>query len=512
VQLAQAPAEPIAVPRPQPFDTVTVGVITGRPLKLDFTVTEVKTREVVRDDLVLGFENGGKVVLKDYMHAFGTLGEQRTTIIQPDGKHYAFTELLSPTTDAKPDAPAPGTSPSVVIIQKPAPGETDRFKLSADKPMALNFGMNDIARTETDKDGNLVVTFKDRAVLVLEGYAALKGSADIALYFAKGDKITLSDLAPGAPPEGDTAEGGHLFTQFAPGGTIGPLDHLGPLGPEPFSLIPPPGPPESPPPLVPPPPETPPPPPPHVDCKPPPKDCEPPPKDCAPPEKPVDCRPPPVCEPPPKDCAPDGKDHAKDGGKDHHDGHGKLTWIVAAGIDVGGDAHGEGGRWGGPHGRHDGEHRDGAQRDSAHHDAGQRGWIHGHDEAPALRAEHTLAAPFDHAGRGLHEGHEVGGEGGWHARDAPLAGKGDHGGGGLGDHGHMAGQQDGPHGHHEGHDTPVASHDVFDHGAPAASAEAGRPGGGHFAAAHNFAAMIAHAESHAPQIQNHQQHNVMGHG
>jgi hypothetical protein len=24
--------------------------------------------------------------------------------------------------------------------------------------------------------------------------------------------------------------------------------------------------------------------------------------------------------------------------------------------------------------------------------------------------------------------------------------------------------------------------------------------------------MIAHAESHAPQIQNHQQHNVMGHG
>ena len=114
VQLAQARPDPITVPRPQAYDTVTIGVITGRPLKLEFGVNEVKTREVVRDDLVLGFENGGKVVLKDYMHAFGMLGEQRTTIIQPDGKHYAFTELLSPTTGPGTETPGTRTTPDVV--------------------------------------------------------------------------------------------------------------------------------------------------------------------------------------------------------------------------------------------------------------------------------------------------------------------------------------------------------------------------------------------------------------
>jgi hypothetical protein len=502
VQLAETPRlEPISVPRPQPFDTVTIGVVTGRPLKLDFAVTEVKTREVERDDLILGFENGGKVVLKDYMHAFGMLGDQRTTVIQPDGKHYPFTELLAPTSEAKPETPAPGTSPNVLIIQKPAPGETERFKLSAEKPMALNFGMNDIARTQTDTDGNLVVTFKDRAVLVLEGYAALKDSADIALYFAKGDKISLGDLAPGAPPEGDSAEGGHLFTQFAPGGSLGPLDHLGPLGPEPVSLIPPPGPPESPPPFGPPPPEVPPPDiPPPVDCKPPP------PKDCEPAGKPVDCRPPPVCEPPPKECAPDGKNHGKDGGKDHHDGrdggHGKLTWIVAAGIDAGGDVHGEGGRWGGHHARHDSDaapHRDGGAR-----------WVHGHDDAPALQPQHTLAAQFEHAGRGLH-GDSDGAEGGWHAQ-AWQQGRGDHDAAPRGDHGEATSHPGVPYGHQENRGAPVSAQDVFDHGSQAAPAQAGGHGGAHFAAAHDFAAVMAHAESHAPQFQNHAQHNVMGHG
>lgn len=507
VQLAQARVEPISVPRPQPFDTVTVGVVTGRPLKLDFTVTEVKTREVVRDDLVLGFENGGKIVLKDYMHAFGLLGDQRTTIIQPDGKHYAFTELLSPTTGPRAETPTPGTSPDVVVIQKPAAGETQHFKLTTEKPMALNFGMGDIARSEVNKTGDLVVTFKDRAVLVLEGYTALKGSADVALYFAKGDKIALGDLAPGAGPDSGV-EGGHLFTAFAPGGTIGPLDHLGALGPEPFSLIPPPGPPgspppETPPPKVPPPPDIPP--PPHVDClPPPPKDCEPPPKDGAPPEKPVDCRPPPVCEPPPKDCAPDPKDHAKDGGKDHGDVHGKLTWIIAAGIDVGGDVHGEGGRWGdhmnGPHARLDG-------------DAGHRGWINGHDDAP--HGQHMLADHNEH--QGLWARHEAGdaGDAQGHARGwehAALNGQSDHGGGWSGDHGqavqaHHGGLDDRG---HNGHDTAVASRDVFDGGAHAAQPQA-EHGGGPFAA-HDFAAVTVHAESHAPQIQNHAHHNVMGHG
>ena len=489
LQLAETRVEPISVPRPQPFDTVTIGVVTGRPLKLDFPVTEVKTREVVRDDLVLGFENGGKVVLKDYMHAFGLLGDQRTTIIQPDGKHYAFTELLSPTAGAKPETPAPGTAPNVLIVEKPAPGETQRFKLSAEKPMALNFGMSDIARSAVNKEGDLVVTFKDRAVLVLEGYSALKGSADIALYFSKGDKISLADLAPGAGPEGAAAEGGHLFSPFDPGGSLGALDHLGALGPEPISLIPPPGPPESPPPLAPPPPGTPPPDlPPPPELPPPRIGCEPPPEDCAPP--------PPVCDPPPQDYAPEPKERGERG-KDGGEGHGNLTWIVAAGCEIAGDLEGEGGRWG--DGAEDGGRH--ARFDAA---AGPRGWIDGHDGGPAAETQPMPAAQYEHGSRALWAQHDAGDDAqarGW--EQGPLGGKQDRD-GGLHDRG--------PDGQATGKDAaPMSSKDVFDSG-DAAPAKAGEHGAGHFAAAQDLGAVAAHADSHAPQVQNPAQHNVMGHG
>ena len=160
VQLAQARPEPITVPRPQAWDTITIAVITGRPLKLDFNVADVKTREVVRDDLVLDFENGGKIVLRTTCMRSACWARHRTTIIQPDGKHYAFTELLAPT--AGPRAETPGTRGDVVIVQKPPAGETQTFKLNPDKPMALNFGMGHVARSEV-KDGNLVLTFKDGA-------------------------------------------------------------------------------------------------------------------------------------------------------------------------------------------------------------------------------------------------------------------------------------------------------------------------------------------------------------
>ena len=81
VELAQSGVTPIDVPRPGAGQTVNVTVVAGRPLKLDFNAADVKGREVVKDDLVLDFENGGKVVLKEYMTAFGMLGEVRTTII-----------------------------------------------------------------------------------------------------------------------------------------------------------------------------------------------------------------------------------------------------------------------------------------------------------------------------------------------------------------------------------------------------------------------------------------------
>jgi hypothetical protein len=525
VQFAQARMEPVTVPRPQAWDTVTIAVITGRPLKLEFGVNDVKTREIVRDDLVLGFENGGKVVLKDYMHAFGMLGEQRTTIIQPDGKHYAFTELLSPTAGPRDETPATRTTPDVatpgvVIIQKPPAGETQSFKLSPDKPMALNFGMGEVARSQVT-DGNLVLTFKDKSVLVLEGYTALKDSADISLYFAKGDKISLADLAPGAGPDAG-AEGGHLFTQFAPGGSLGPLAHLGPLAPDPFDLIPPPGPPESPPP-TPPPPEFPPPPPvncippPPKDCVPPPKDCEPPPPDCEPPPPPVkDCEPPPVCEPkvvicepPAKECAPDPKDHGDRGGSERVD-HGKLTWVTAPGCEIAGDAHGAGGRWG------EGARADHGARHDLHPDGAHRGWVSGHDEGGAAHLIH----PAHHLGaQTLHVQHLDGVQGAWmHHADAGADGT-------YGWQGHLGQQaalheaEGGENGWspdhargHDGHQAALSSHDVFDAGGSAQPAHAANHGGANHFAAHDFAAVTAHAENAAPQIQNHAQHNVMGHG
>jgi len=194
IEIAQADVAPIDVPRPGPGQTVTITVVAGRPLKLAFAADDVKGREVVKDDLVLEFDNGGNVVLKEYMTAFGKLGEVRTTIIQPDGKHYAFSELLAPSAGRRGDRPATGTPGDVVIIQRPPAREKRTHRLTEEKPTALNFGFHQIAKSQVDKDGDLVLTFKDGAVLVLERYAALKDKG-IDIYFAKGDKISLSDLA-----------------------------------------------------------------------------------------------------------------------------------------------------------------------------------------------------------------------------------------------------------------------------------------------------------------------------
>jgi hypothetical protein len=60
----------------------------------------------------------------------------------------------------------------------------------------------------------------------------------------------------------------------------------------------------------------------------------------------------------------------------------------------------------------------------------------------------------------------------------------------------------------------MSSHEIFDSGdsAPAAAPAHADAGAGAIAAAQDFAAMAAHGESQAPQVQNAAQHNVMGHG
>lgn len=442
VRLAEARVEPISVPRPQPFDTVTIGVVTGRPLKLDFAVGEVKSREVVRDDLVLGFENGGKVVLKDYMHAFGLLGDQRTTIIQPDGKHYAFTELLAPTADAKPEGPA--ANPDVVIFEKPPAGVTRHFKLEADKSAALAFGKSAIAQLEVNRDGDLVVTFKDRAALVLEGYAALKGSAALALYDTKGDKVAIGDLAPGAGPDGTGPEGGHLLTPFEPGATPAPLDHLRALAPESAGVNAPSGPPETPP---------------------------------VKPSSPASLAEPQELVLPPGEGGerPDGGvargEAARETALAVETGPEGLTLIVATGMEIGGDVVTvTGSRIDGP------GDLAGLAVDAA---AVRRGWIEGHDSGPG---------PSRFAAAEIAPGHgEV---------EAPVS---------------MAGMDGG--GESEaGKAAPMKPQELFDSSdsasAPAhADASVGAIGPGN-----DFAAVAAHAESQAAQVQNAAQHNVMGHG
>ena len=197
-EIAQADPAPIEVPHPGPNQTVSITVVAGRPLKLAFGVDDVKSRDIVNDDLVLEFDNGGRVVLKEYMTAFGKLGEVRTTIIVPDGQHYAFTELLAASAGRHGNRPVPGTRNDAVIIQRPPAREKRTYKLTEEKPTALNFGFREIAKSQVDTNGDLVLIFKNGAILVLERYAELR---DKGVYFAKGDKIALSVLARAAGPK-----------------------------------------------------------------------------------------------------------------------------------------------------------------------------------------------------------------------------------------------------------------------------------------------------------------------
>ncbi|MBL8661600.1 MAG: hypothetical protein JNM29_02195 [Candidatus Odyssella sp.] len=439
-QLAEARIEPISVPRPQAYDTVTIGVVTGRPLRLEFAVGEVKTREVVRDDLVLGFENGGKVVLKDYMHAFGLLGDQRTTIIQPDGKHYAFTELLAPTAEAKPGTPA--APPGVAVVEKPAAGVTQHVRLAADKPTALGFDKSVVAEARVSREGDLVITFKDRAVLVLEGYAALKASADFALYDWKGDKV-----APGAGPDGAGPESGHSFAPFDPGSGPAARDHLGALSSEPARHETPPEQPQS------------------ARAKPP--------------------SPPAFALPPEHDTPDDVRGARDDGGEARDDAAraaartagaapaegaaGGLVSIVGAGIEIGGDVAAASGN--GP--------ASGAPPPALDAASAQRGWIEGHDSGPAPTAFAAAAIVPD---RGNPE--------------APAI--------------VAAGETAG--GTEAGATAPMTPQEIFDSGESAPAPARADAGTGIAAAAPDFGAAAAHAESHALPIQNPAQHNVMGHG
>lgn len=446
-QLDEARIEPISVPRPQAYDTVTVGVVTGRPVRLEFAVGEVKTREVVRDDLVLGFENGGKVVLKDYMHAFGLLGDQRATIIQPDGKHYAFTELLAPTAGAKPAAPA--APPGVVVVEKPAAGVTQHVRIAADKPKALGFGKSVVAEAQVNREGDLVITFKDRAVLVLEGYAALKASADFALYDWTGDKVAPGDLAPGAGPDGVGPESGHSFAPLDPGSGPAARDHLGALSSEPARH------------------ET-------------------------PPEQPQSARamppsPPAFALPPEHDTPDDVRGARDDGGEARDDaaraaartegaaaaegGAGGLVSIVGAGIEIGGDVAAAAEFGNGPAG--------GAPPPALDAASAQSGWIEGHDSGPAPA---SLAAAAIVPDRGNP------------AVPAIVA----------------AGETAG--GTEAGATAPMKPQEIFDSGESAPAPARADAGTGIAAAAPDFGAAAAHAESHALPIQNPAQHNVMGHG
>ena len=65
VEIAQSGVTPIDVAKPDAGQTVNVTVVAGRPLKLAFDAADVKAREVVKDDLVLEFENGGEGGFKE---------------------------------------------------------------------------------------------------------------------------------------------------------------------------------------------------------------------------------------------------------------------------------------------------------------------------------------------------------------------------------------------------------------------------------------------------------------
>jgi len=107
----------LPVQRPAAGLEATVPVVPGQPLRLEFDNDEISGRELDGDNLVLQFPDGARVILLDYLVAFGLAGELATNVVEADGSVIPITELLAPA--AGPGAGGPGASAGGLGINSP---------------------------------------------------------------------------------------------------------------------------------------------------------------------------------------------------------------------------------------------------------------------------------------------------------------------------------------------------------------------------------------------------------
>ena len=227
----------ITVPAPDANKVITIKVEAGRTLQLKFNNPDVVKREVVDDDLVLLFKNGGKVVLQDYMEAFGLMADIPTKVVQADGKSFLLPDLLDVASGpGKPSTPSGRSDTADVVstpitVDRPGEGQDKVVTMRFGRGVKFNFNSGDVATSKLDSDGNLTLSFNDGGSIKLVGWQAVAAKASLTAIF--NDKsIALIEL-PNTAAGDDLALDGTNNFGAADIGAIGPgIDHLGPLGNE----------------------------------------------------------------------------------------------------------------------------------------------------------------------------------------------------------------------------------------------------------------------------------------
>ncbi|MGE4011160.1 MAG: Calx-beta domain-containing protein, partial [Alphaproteobacteria bacterium] len=228
VQIA-AKNDVVSVARPEAGKEIAATVVPGQQLKLSFNNADVVRRELNGDDLVLQFRDGGKVVLKDYLVAFGMAGDLATEVVQANGAKLAISALLTP-------AAGQLTEPQIVqpvgqgtVLEMPRQGEIKTITLMRGKPIKMNFLVEDVVNA-TAQGRDLVLDFGNGGKLVLKGYADLLNAApDTVVTMPNGNPTALIALnLSAAGPQGENDDA-HAYRPYDPG-ALGPgIDHLGPL-------------------------------------------------------------------------------------------------------------------------------------------------------------------------------------------------------------------------------------------------------------------------------------------
>ncbi|MEM9685105.1 MAG: Ig-like domain-containing protein, partial [Pseudomonadota bacterium] len=201
-------------------------VTAGRALKLAFNNGDVAKREIVKEDLVLDLTDGGKVILKDYMVAFGLIGDVKTEVVQLDGKVFSLTDLLTPaagTTTKTATTPTPTDTPAVTDVfnvDKPDAGVTRTIRLPAGRRLSMGFNENDVASATTGDNGALIIKFTDGGQLVISNFLRyLQGDTDAEVLLSGGRTVKLVELPTllGTGAGGDPEDDGAFYTAYDPG-------------------------------------------------------------------------------------------------------------------------------------------------------------------------------------------------------------------------------------------------------------------------------------------------------